>query len=434
MMSYTGTHTNNPAAPPRNSELETVHNTSQQDMSENTGTPSPLFDEPTYSVATAAARVGVAPATLRTWARRHQLGPTDHASGKHRRYTNDDLIKLMVMRTAMLAGATSSEAAHQAHTAHNRDVTFEQAERELRETKAATADKNSPHTADSRTRHTATESSEEDTVPAEKRTLNAPTRVHVGRAGHLTIAPLESEYIDPTDYAHRCTELVASALRSEHTTCQELLEITPEEDIVEWWEKLVQPALDRLAGHTVLAQPGQNPRTLICYLAQTAISQFMQTVRPQNGQMRRPHPSQLKNIALVFAPPVEDLSLPAHVLAAALAAQDCTAHVILGPENERRVTELVRMVRPTAAVFVTTHAGPDTAVINAVNSLFPELPILVGIGREGGDLGDLMSQEKISGIRSFKALFHEVHATVCSQKNELNYWPEDTGVISLNQP
>ena len=37
------------------------------------------------SVAAVARRIGIAPATLRTWDRRYGLGPTLHKAGSHRR-------------------------------------------------------------------------------------------------------------------------------------------------------------------------------------------------------------------------------------------------------------------------------------------------------------------------------------------------------------
>jgi DNA-binding transcriptional MerR regulator len=46
------------------------------------------------SVATAAASVGLTPATLRTWDRRYGLSPSVRTRGGHRRYNGADLIKL----------------------------------------------------------------------------------------------------------------------------------------------------------------------------------------------------------------------------------------------------------------------------------------------------------------------------------------------------
>src|SRR3954454_9310242 len=53
---------------------------------------------PALSVAVVARRLGVAPATLRTWARRYGVGPSEHAAGAHRRYAPSDVARLEVMR------------------------------------------------------------------------------------------------------------------------------------------------------------------------------------------------------------------------------------------------------------------------------------------------------------------------------------------------
>lgn len=66
------------------------------------------------SVAAVARRIGVAPATLRTWDRRYGLGPTEHTEGEHRRYCPNDLAKLTMMRRLIVAGVAPSEAAEQA--------------------------------------------------------------------------------------------------------------------------------------------------------------------------------------------------------------------------------------------------------------------------------------------------------------------------------
>lgn len=58
-----------------------------------------------------ARRLGVAPATLRTWARRYGVGPPAHTAGEHRQYTAADLTRLLVMRRLTLEGVAPAEAA-----------------------------------------------------------------------------------------------------------------------------------------------------------------------------------------------------------------------------------------------------------------------------------------------------------------------------------
>ena len=58
-----------------------------------------------------AARLGVSPSTLRTWHRRHGLGPTGHTSGRHRRYTLEDLVRLERVRALIACGVSVQSAA-----------------------------------------------------------------------------------------------------------------------------------------------------------------------------------------------------------------------------------------------------------------------------------------------------------------------------------
>ena len=59
---------------------------------------------PALAVAAVARRLGVAPATLRTWDRRYGLGPSEHSAGAHRRYSATDVERLLVMRRLTLDG------------------------------------------------------------------------------------------------------------------------------------------------------------------------------------------------------------------------------------------------------------------------------------------------------------------------------------------
>lgn len=73
-----------------------------------------LMREPTLPVAAVARRLGIAPATLRTWDRRYGIGPSGHTTGRHRRYAPADIARLELMQRALLRGATPAEAAEYA--------------------------------------------------------------------------------------------------------------------------------------------------------------------------------------------------------------------------------------------------------------------------------------------------------------------------------
>jgi DNA-binding transcriptional MerR regulator len=68
-------------------------------------------DAPAHSTGWVARRLGVSPATLRTWHRRYRIGPTGRTEGGHRRYLPDDLDRLERMRRLVLAGLPTAEAA-----------------------------------------------------------------------------------------------------------------------------------------------------------------------------------------------------------------------------------------------------------------------------------------------------------------------------------
>ena len=70
--------------------------------------------EEQLTVAAVARRLGVAPATLRTWDRRYGLGPSAHESGEHRRYCPADLARLTLMRRLITSGVSPADAAEQA--------------------------------------------------------------------------------------------------------------------------------------------------------------------------------------------------------------------------------------------------------------------------------------------------------------------------------
>ena len=69
------------------------------------------MDQELLTVAAVARRIGVAPATLRTWDRRYGLGPSSHEAGEHRRYCANDLAKLTMMRRLITSGVAPCDAA-----------------------------------------------------------------------------------------------------------------------------------------------------------------------------------------------------------------------------------------------------------------------------------------------------------------------------------
>lgn len=92
------------------------------------------MDQELLTVAAVARRLGVAPATLRTWDRRYGLGPSAHEAGEHRRYCPNDLAQLTLMRRLIISGVAPADAAIKAK-AHTGSVLVDHviAEFEVRE-------------------------------------------------------------------------------------------------------------------------------------------------------------------------------------------------------------------------------------------------------------------------------------------------------------
>lgn len=70
-----------------------------------------------------ARRLGVAPSTLRSWARRYGLGPADHQPGRYRRYSERDLVALRLMCRLVGQGVAPAAAAAAARAEGGRSVT-----------------------------------------------------------------------------------------------------------------------------------------------------------------------------------------------------------------------------------------------------------------------------------------------------------------------
>lgn len=71
----------------------------------------PVSGELSVSVAVAARRLGIAPATLRTWDRRYGVGPSQRDEGKNRRYSPLDLARLDYMSALIRSGNSPADSA-----------------------------------------------------------------------------------------------------------------------------------------------------------------------------------------------------------------------------------------------------------------------------------------------------------------------------------
>jgi MerR family transcriptional regulator, light-induced transcriptional regulator len=66
---------------------------------------------PQYTVGVVAERIGVPIATLRSWTQRYGVGPSDHSPGRHRLYSENDILMVEQMRQLIEDGASPRSAA-----------------------------------------------------------------------------------------------------------------------------------------------------------------------------------------------------------------------------------------------------------------------------------------------------------------------------------
>ncbi|HWS58148.1 MAG TPA: MerR family transcriptional regulator [Actinotalea sp.] len=157
----------------------------------------PPREDPPLTVAAVARRLGVAPATLRTWDRRYGLGPSEHLAGAHRRYSPTDLARLLTMRRLTLEGVAPSEAARSARQSAG--------------------------------------------------TGPGPSAVEVLDA-----------YSDGVVMAADPAALVAAAGGFDNAAVRWMLARVHPRDVLDWWTALVEPALRSLADRPVLERPGES--------------------------------------------------------------------------------------------------------------------------------------------------------------------------------
>ena len=345
------------------------------------------------AVAAVAKRLGIAPATLRTWDRRYNLAPSGRTAGAHRRYTNDDIARLMLMRQLTLEGVAPADAAKAALEVDvsQLDYLTTRLDRPKATTSAVEEALSRPHLR---------------ALPGGGDDLSTPTPV--------PLRPPGSAGRGAKDLPGRVSAVVDAALAYDPERCDELLQLAASDDPATWWITLVEPAWKRVALRTVLGTPGELPEAVLATAVLRALRDFtvaFDVAMTDSGNAPANHPSRMRKIVLIFAAPDEVMPLAAHALAAALVAHGATARIATGPAGAHRSVELVTMVRPVAVVLATSFARPDLDSIQAVHDAFPELPMFVGLSSDDA-AGDLPQTATVQRVRSFTGLLHEVLAVV----------------------
>ncbi|MBD3779161.1 MAG: MerR family transcriptional regulator [Micrococcales bacterium] len=315
------------------------------------------------TVAAVAGRLGVAPATLRTWDRRYGLGPSEHTAGAHRRYSAADLARLMRMRALTLDGVPPSDAARLAREGAPQEPVV---------------------------RHL---SAVPDLVGGAEGP-GAARGAGVTSLGALRPPPRADRPATPT-------AVIDAALRADAGEVARLLALPAGADLTRWWSDLVAPARAGIASRTVLARPGDEPDALV-------VAAALAVLRDRSGRVPA-HPSR-RRIALLMAAPGEPRPLSLHVLAGALADAGVDARVVAGPTGRHRLLEITAMTSPSAVVLTSEQPAPDLATLAALVEQHPELPVFAMVPDEASPA--VPRGPEVYRVRTVPGLVHEVLA-VC---------------------
>jgi DNA-binding transcriptional MerR regulator len=274
---------------------------------------------PTLTVASVARRLGVSPTTLRTWDRRHGLGPSEHAAGTHRRYTAQDVARLELMRRLTTEGASAGDAARIALQTDPDDL---------------------PEVA-----------------------LDAPAAVPLGRGASLLPAATDPEKV-------RDLVRAADALDSAAFTAI-VRESMERRGVVATWDTLVVPALAAIGARWARTGQGVDSE----HLASECVLGVLR------HQVARFSTSTINARPILLACAEEEQhSLPVHAVAAALAERHVAARVLGARVPSDALAAAVRRLSPSAVLIWAQrpHTG-DPGQVRRLPDLRPA-PLVVVAG------------------------------------------------------
>ena len=306
-------------------------------------------------MAAVARRLGVAPATLRTWDRRYGLGPTLHSAGSHRRYSRSDIARLETMRRLVLDGVPPADAARLAidHAAPPGadDGPPPGPSGRLSRSDGARPDGARPDGA-----------RPDGARPDGARPDGArPDGARPGGPGGRVLA-LPGGSAESRGLARAAMALDAVSMRAAVDRA------LAEHGVIPTWTELLCPVLVAVGERWAATGEGVEVEHLLAETAGSALRAVSTAPEPRNG---RP--------VLLACAPEEQHSLPLSALAAALAEQGIGARLLGGGLPLAALRAAVRRTGP-AALMVWAHAATsaDARLLDALPVLRPPVTVLAG--------------------------------------------------------
>ncbi len=311
-------------------------------------TPPPADEEPVddpvspmLTVAAVARRLGVAPATLRTWARRYELGPSEHTAGAHRRYSAADLGRLVVMRRLTLQGVPPAEASRVAVSTSMQD-----------EGASVLA--------------MVVSSLAEAGVPVEPADTEAMSGLVAGALAEAGPAGGGRVVAQP-DAGPAERGLARAAMALDGDACVTILrDAIYASDVPTTYGALVLPVLTAIGRRWETTGAGVDVEHLLTESV-LAVLRSLRTPEPASGA-----------VALLACAEDEQHSLPVHVLGAALAERGIGVRVLGARVPREALTSAVRRLGPAAVFVFASMPVADPSQLEAVPRIRPAPRLVLG--------------------------------------------------------
>ena len=285
-------------------------------------------DELLLSVGAVAARLGVAPGTVRSWGRRYGLVPAGRTAGGHRRFTETDLKTLTIMQGLVGSGTSPAEAARRAM-----DLMAGQ--------------------------------STEPPRPGPVSTRRAPRSG--GPGGQVLSVPGGSSEV-------RGLARIASRLDADVAMGQ-LADLFIKRGAVATWQQVLTPVLIALGEQWARTGKGVDVEHVLCEATMDALRAYRAFL--PNPQPGRP--------VLLACAPSDQHTLPLHIVAACLTECRVPVRMLGGRVPARALTSAARRTG-ASGVFVwrqMTEVGDDLAELAA--AVRPRARVAFVVGGQGWD-------------------------------------------------